>query len=741
MNKASFKGGSPIKWGLVIAAAVMGLGCALLLSLHPAANVLARNAGARAATYEGSATCRECHESFYQKWENSHHGKAMQPFTPRFAEERLTPLAQPVTIGDRRYSVDLARRRMTEDTAKGKTVRYPILHVLGGKNVFYFLTLLEKGKLQVLPLAYQVKERTWYDTTASMVRHFIPTGDEALDWKDPMLTFNTACFGCHVSQIEKNYDPLKRSYRSVWREPGISCESCHGPGEKHNRVCRSLPKDMVPTNLFLKSWRNFTPEQVNSACAPCHAKMYPLTRSFNPGDEYFDHYDLVCLEHPEFSPDGRDLGENYTYTLWLMNPCVQKSKLDCTHCHTSSGRYRFATNDVNRACSTCHADKAQRLTAHSRHPASGATGRCVACHMPTTSFAGMRRSDHSHRPPCPEAAVRFGSTSACVLCHKDKDEGWAASRVRTWHPDSAWRPKILHEGALIDAARKRSWDKLPDICDYLKKEGAEPVVCASLLRLLRGHDDPELWPVVRGCLNHPSPLVRSAAASALADNLGQADSARALFRALADPVRVVRLQAVTALAAFPTHTLDTSLNELFKRAEAELLAMFEARPDDWASHFNLGIYRSARGDAKGAMRAYQESMRLRPDALLPHMNASVIASQQGNLPEALGYLKAGWKASPENGALNLNLGLALAEAGDMDGAARHLRTAMKDPLCRAQAAYNGAVLAGKRDPAEAVRLCRIAVECEPANARYAETLAYYVRAAPTNTMPFRTRGE
>jgi len=129
--------------------------------------------------------------------------------------------------------------------------------------------------------------------------------------------------------------------------------------------------------------------------------------------------------------------------------------------------------------------------------------------------------------------------------------------------------------------------------------------------------------------------------------------------------------------------------------------------------------------------------------VLPHMNAAVLASQQGNLQEALGYLKAGWKASPEHGAVNLNLGLALAETGDMSGAVRHLRTAMKDPQCRAQAAYNCAILAGRNDPAEAVRLCRIAVESAPENSRYAETLGYYLQAAgdavPTNAIPFMER--
>jgi thioredoxin-like negative regulator of GroEL len=704
-----------IAWGM---AAVLGCALFLLFSRAP-----------EKASYAGSHSCRECHESFYRKWEPSHHGKAMQPVTPRFVKESLTPLAQPILIGKNRYGVDLDARKLTETSEDGKTKRYPMLHVLGGKNVFYFLTLLDKGKLQVLPLAYNVRDRAWFNTTGSMIRHFVEAGDQALDWHDPMLTFNTACFSCHVSQLAKNYDLTRDVYRTVWREPGISCESCHGPGEAHNRVCRALPQGVAPTNLCLTSWRTFTPEQVNNACAPCHAKMHPLTTAFVPGEPYFDHYDLVCLENADFSADGRDLGENYTYTQWLMNPCARKGRLSCTHCHTSSGRYRFATNDVNQACAACHADKAKRIVAHSRHPALGATGKCIACHMPTTQFAGMRRSDHSLRPPCPEAAERFGATSACILCHKDKTEEWAASYVSAWHPESVWRAKMLREGERVEAARTRDWNKVPELLAYLKEPTAEPVVCVSLLRLMRGCPDAGVWPVARGCLDYAMPLVRSAAAALLSDNLSDAESVRALCRALDDPLRVVRVQAALSLAAYPRRLLDAETQARLTRAEAELLTMFNARPDDWASHYNLGNYRLARGDAKGAMDAYALAMRMRPDAVMPHVNAAVLVAQQGRPQEAIGYLQTAWKASPENGAVNLNLGLALAEANDLARAERHLRTAMKDPQCRAQAAYNCAVIVGARNPSEAADLCRVAVESEPGNAKYAETLDYYRRAA------------
>jgi hypothetical protein len=71
---------------------------------------------------------------------------------------------------------------------------------------------------------------------------------------------------------------------------------------------------------------------------------------------YYDHFNLATLEDPDFYPDGRDLGENYTMTGWKMNPCIQKSDLHCVTCHTSSGRNRFADNP-NQACLSCHQEK------------------------------------------------------------------------------------------------------------------------------------------------------------------------------------------------------------------------------------------------------------------------------------------------------------------------------------------------------------------------------------------------
>jgi len=677
-----------------------------------------------AAGYAGSVSCRECHERFYKLWSPSHHGRAMQPVTPRLVKESLEPLTEPIAVGDCRFSVDLDTRRMLEEK-DGIQTSYPMLHAMGGKNVFFFLTPLDRGRLQVMPLAYDVRRREWFDTTRSMVRHFDDLPDSAVDWHDPLLTFNTACYNCHVSQLDKNYDAATDTYHTTWREPGINCEACHGPGQEHNRVCRAVPKGTVPRDLRTIRWGEFSHQQVNDACAPCHAKTRHIAPRFMPGDRFFDHYDLVCFEDRDFYPDGRDLGENYTHTGWLMNPCAKSGMLDCMHCHTSSGRFR-QKDTPSTSCLPCHARRVRDISAHSRHQRKPKTPTCVSCHMPMTEFARMRRSDHSFRPPCPQASIKFSSPNACLLCHTGKTNEWAAGKVVEWHPRSHWCGKILREGTLVDAAREHDWNQLPDMLAYLQDAASEPVVVTSLIRLLGPCPTPEKWPPVRQCLEHASPLVRGAAADALVDDLDTMGTVNLLLDALSDDVRLVRVRAVAALARHPRETVAPKHADTLKRVEAELMNSFSAQPDAWSSHYNLGNYRCARGDLQGGLSAYDRAIALRSDVIIPYVNASVTASQLGRLTDSIRYLKKAYQVEPKHSAVNLNLGLALAEKGDTAGAEKHLRLAVKTPESRGQAAFNLAVLVAARDRKEAVRLCRLATRNAPDNPRYAYTLAYYL---------------
>jgi tetratricopeptide (TPR) repeat protein len=650
----------------------------------------------------------------------------MQPADDAFSRRALTPQTNAIAVGAHRYRTDAAARAVVEEGPDG-TRTYPIVHALGGKNVYYLLTPLERGRLQVLPLAYDVRRREWFDAGGSMVRHFTDgSDDEALHWRDPQLTFNTACFNCHVSQIAKNYDPATDTYRTAWREPGISCESCHGPGTEHIRVCRAAPTNQPPADLKLTSMKRMTRIQSDETCATCHAKMRPLTDSYQPGDRFFDHYDLVAFEHRDFHPDGRDLGENYTYTLWLTSPCVQAGQLGCVHCHTSSGRYRFAGENTNHSCLPCHRERVENAPAHTRHKPDSKGNQCVSCHMPTTTFARMRRSDHSMRPPTPAATLAFNSPNACNLCHTDKDARWADGHVREWRARDYQAP-VLHRAGLVDAARKRDWSRLDEMLAYIGDAASDPVFAASLLRLLEPCDRAEKGSAVRQALSHPHPLLRSSAANLLAGETSQQNFGL-LVKAARDDLRLVRISAATALARYPRELLELpSAKPACDAAFRELEASHLCLPDSWASHYNLGNYYGERGWSDRALQAYERATRLRPDMVPPLVNASMIHARRGGLDAAVALLKKAESADPRNPAVHLNLGMALAEQRDLSGAERHFRAALSADPALAQAAYNLGVLLNRDGPTpEGLGYCRQAAELAPRHPGYVYTHAYYL---------------
>jgi hypothetical protein len=364
----------------------------------------------------------------------------MQPYTPEFARKNLTPQADQIKIGKHTYRTDIARGWVVEKGPKGEK-QYKIKHVLGGKNVFYFLAPFPKGKLQTLPIAYDINKKVWFDTAASGVRHFPGTNrDQPVSWKDPGYTFNTSCYNCHVSQLSNNYDLKADTYKTTWAEPGINCETCHGPSAEHNQVMNETPKGQQPKDYKIISVKKFAPEQHNAACSGCHAKMSPITATVTPGDRFFDHYDIATLEDPDFYPDGRDLGENYTYTSWLISPCVKAGKINCVTCHTSSGRYRFrAEEKAQDACMPCHERYVKNAPAHTHHKEGSSGNKCISCHMPMTSFARMNRTDHSMLPPTPAATIAYKSPNACNLCHTDKDAAWATTMSGSGAPATTRR--------------------------------------------------------------------------------------------------------------------------------------------------------------------------------------------------------------------------------------------------------------------------------------------------------------
>lgn len=678
-------------------------------------------------TYSGSASCIECHEKFYELWAPSFHGKAMQPVNKKFTDEYQLPPSEPMPLEGKIYQVtyDDSAMVMLESKNGNLINKYELTWSLGGPNVYCFLVPLDKGRLQTIPLAFDMNRKTWFNYPLSAVRHFTEDQyDEPLPWKDRMYTFNTGCYNCHVSQLSSNFDPVTETYKTTWREPGINCETCHGPSAEHVKVCKEAGEGKVPDDLKIIITSKFTPEQQNASCAPCHAKVTPITSEYIPGDNFFDNFNLAALEDPDFYPDGRDLGENYTYTGWMMSPCLKSENIHCVTCHTSSGRNRFKDNP-NEACTICHTDKNEILEEHTMHKPGTPGSECVNCHAPTREYVGrFLRSDHSFRPPMPAATIKFGSPNACNICHEDKSPEWADQIVRK-RKNGNYQEETLYWAQLIKEARNNEWRRLDEMLNIIDKNRFNEIVSVSLLRLLASCPDNKKWnTIINAAAANSSPLARSAAANTLAFYNSE-DAKKALLKGTTDQYRLVRISAAASLATYDPGRFTTKENIIKDKATEEYIKSLVTRPDDWSSHYNKGIFHQNRGEINMALESYETAARLYPESLVPLINSSILYSYTGNRLKAEENLKKVLDMEPDNEAANLNLGLLFAEQGKVQEAKKLLLTALSTNPKQAVAAYNLSVIYSQENMDQAVKYAAIAAESMPEDPKYPYTLAYF----------------
>lgn len=678
--------------------------------------------------FTGSASCIECHENFYKLWEHSYHAQAMMPVDAEFMLRHQLPDSDPIEVEGHQFQIEFSDSTMVmyERAGDNLVAKYDVIWAMGGHHVYTFLTPFEKGRLQNIPLAFDAKRKEWFNYPMAGMRHFSDGSpeDEALPWKDDMFAFNTGCYSCHISQLSTNYDLETDTYHTTWKEPGINCETCHGPAGEHVRIFKALKEGEEADELGLISTSVFTQEQHNASCAPCHAKMNPITPSYMPGDKFFDNYNITTLEDRDFYPDGRDLGENYTMTGWMMNPCVENSEMHCVTCHTSSGRDRNKDNP-NQACLTCHNNRNEDLEAHTGHPASAGL-TCLSCHMPKREFVGrFLRSDHSFRPPMPEATIKFGSPNACNQCHSDKSPEWANKIVKA-RPNGDYQEETLRWAQLIKEARELQWENVDKMFEYIRNPKTDDVVANSFIRLLGNYADTSKAEVFIDALNNTSELVRSSAAYGLGGILTE-NVKNALLKACQDEIRLVRIQAANAILTFPPDEFSAEQLAIIESAEKEYVTSMTARLDNWSNHYNLGLYHQNKGELDQALNSYETAARLYPESILPLINSSVLYSYIGNNQKAEESLRKVLEYDKTNEAANLNLGLLLAEQGNLDEAEQALKAALEaNPENQPVAAKNLSVIVAQRgDMAGALNYAKMAYRARPENPDYGYTLAYY----------------
>jgi predicted CXXCH cytochrome family protein len=584
------------------------------------------------ATYVGAAACTKCHAEEARKWAGSRHSKMLQPATAASVKGdfgrgaiQLRGLAYRLAERDGAYFI-------TETYLTGKPQEHRVDFTLGNRRIQHYLTRLPSGRIIVLPPSWDVLRKQWF--------HNFDIGDPDESGDVEVQVWNKGCFSCHVSQEEKHFDTEKDEYRTQWLDFGTNCERCHGPGSEHVAHYSAAPPHKAAAGDIVMQTRLDSVRNTGT-CAQCHSFRDIFVQGYTAGAEYYDFF-LPILEYsqpldkdPAYWPDGRTRRfSNDAFGLW-QSECFLKGGATCVRCHVTAHETEIERNpqlrpDANALCTQCHQALAKEIPAHTHHAAASTGSSCVECHMPRTVYSIKAEiRDHSMTVPVPENTIRHKIPNACNLCHKDRDAGWAASRMEEWY-GSRSRQKLIRRADAFAAARAGDATAVSKLLAIVGEASEGPLVRANALGYLAGWSakDPDVFAAFERAMSDPQPLVRATAALRItAGSEHRPAAVAALTRALADPIATVRLGAGASLVNLGIAQLSGADGERLESAKRLFHARAELTSDDAQQQLGAGRFYLLSGDPVNAIGALRTSLKLDPEIPAQYYLAYAYAKQ------------------------------------------------------------------------------------------------------------------
>jgi len=631
------------------------------------------------ATFVGGEVCAGCHQEGYKLWSGSHHDLAMQEVNEKtalgdFNNKEFTYY----DLKSRFYKRD-SKFMVRTDGPDGKLHDYELKYTFGVYPLQQYLIEFPGGRLQALGIAWDSRPASeegqrWF--------HLYPnekiTHDDTLHWTGPDQNWNYMCAGCHSTNLQKNYDLKSNTYSTTWSEIHVSCEACHGPGSSHVAWAQRQSKidkhdsdpDMGLMVIFNErkdvKWtidpvtgnaRRNKPLQSNEeieVCSRCHSRRSTIWNDYVYGHHLMDTHLPRLLEEDVYYADGQIQGEVYEYGSFLQSKMYHEG-VTCSDCHEPhSLKLRESGNEV---CTQCHLSSKYDSTSHHSHKMGSAGTSCVECHMPATTYMVVDpRHDHSIRVPRPDISVRIGTPNACNKCHTGRTAKWAAEQIGKWYG-----PKRVGYQNYAEAlyAGRTGAPSAEELLAKLAKDSTSPNIArATALSELHRYLSPASIDAVRLGLGSDDPIIRVAALDAL-ESVEPGVRLQLAFNLLNDPVRAVRIKAITILASAPKDQLTAEQRVVFQKAIDEYIAAQLANADRPESHLNIGLLYAQLGRFAEAESEYQTAIKLQFSFVPVYVNLADLYRLQGKDDEGERLLRKALEFSHQNADVYHALGLLL----------------------------------------------------------------------------------
>jgi len=333
--------------------------------------------------FAGDEACLSCHNELSTSYRRTAHFLTSQSpsktsILGSFEEGKsILPISNPESAGDdpRLYFKMDARADGFYETAiaernEQKLTRTERIDMVIGSGVRGQTYLYWTGnQLYELPVSYWSEGHQWInspgyrDGTANFARHVDPR-----------------CIECHATYIKAlSDDPQTNLFDRSSLVNGISCETCHGPGQNHVTQQRMIPAGSRPKpEQSILNPAKFDRDRQIDQCALCHngtqrAELMPAF-SYSPGkklEQYLAPSTIDSQDHPDVH--GNQVG------LLRRSRCyLSSSAMTCSTCHSVHAPEQMASTYSSK-CLSCHQ---WQSCGASKQIGPSIVRDCISCHMP-----------------------------------------------------------------------------------------------------------------------------------------------------------------------------------------------------------------------------------------------------------------------------------------------------------------------------------------------------------------------
>ncbi|HMG76410.1 MAG TPA: multiheme c-type cytochrome [Pyrinomonadaceae bacterium] len=316
--------------------------------------------------YVGSGACAQCHVQQTTKRLANSMSRALAPVDT--CEILKTHPRLNFRNGPYNYQIAREGNRSVYTITNGlNSISEPVLYCFGQGKAGQTYVFQHKGVFYESRVSYY-QEIQGLDFTIVHPRSVPESLEDGLG-RPMTMEAAQGCFACHstaaVSDAQLQLDRLM---------PGITCEGCHGPGEKHSAAIKAGSR-----NLQVFNPAKLDPDELSQEfCGACH----------------------VSFEKALLMPKqgGANNLRYQPYRIFNSRGHSGDARISCVACHDPHDKLAEGAAFYDSKCLACHlATRSQaKTTARSAPACPVSKQQCTTCHMPKIDLPGAHGKFTDH---------------------------------------------------------------------------------------------------------------------------------------------------------------------------------------------------------------------------------------------------------------------------------------------------------------------------------------------------------